>query len=45
MSEKNPVNQSEYVGRQEKQTDEANLDAPSHGSISHLAQALWQALW
>jgi hypothetical protein len=34
MSEKNPVNQSEYVARQEKQTDEANLHAPSHGSIS-----------
>jgi Protein of unknown function (DUF2934) len=41
MSEKKPVNRSEYVSRQESAFDRS-LVLPSHDEIARLAHALWE---
>lgn len=43
MSEKKPVNRSDYVAPQEKLAVDAIINAPSHDDIARLAHALWQA--
>ncbi len=48
MSEKKPVNRSDYVTPQEKQAANASInaqshDTPSHDEIAQLARALWEA--
>ena len=47
MSEKQPVNPSDYVAHQEKQPADASINArshnaPSHDDIARLARALWE---
>ncbi|HXA64637.1 MAG TPA: DUF2934 domain-containing protein [Bryobacteraceae bacterium] len=43
MSEKKPVNRSDYVAPQETRLVDASLNAPSHDEIEQLAHALWEA--
>lgn len=48
MSEKKPVNRSDYVAPQEKPPADTGInelyqDAPSHDEIARLAHALWEA--
>jgi hypothetical protein len=43
MSEKKPMNRSDYVAPQEKRPVDASLNAPSHDEIARLAHAIWEA--
>jgi hypothetical protein len=43
MSEKKPMNRSDYVAPQEQRTVDVSSDLPSHDEIARLAHAIWEA--
>jgi hypothetical protein len=43
MSQKKPVNRSDYISPQEKLPVGASIKVPSHDGIERLAQTLWES--